>query len=134
MTEQQKNKLKKVTKKEVNEVQKFLKNRTATMSNTSWILGLGIVNYFYHPTVCGSFVAGYLTLLHLDMLKTVATAKFGIDPLWNWQMKDLGFLVVYLFGFVTAGILCKAALVRLKQRGISKAITVRRAPSPPSKP
>ena len=68
------------------------------------------------------------------MLKTLITAKYGINPLWNWQLQDAGHLMVYLFGFATLGILSKAAILKIKQRGITNSLVIRNNVPPRNHP
>lgn len=109
-------KLKKITKKQILEVQNLSNIKGSTVPYTCSILGLGAITYFYQPTFCGLFVSSYLTLLFLDFLKSLSVVKYGIEPLWEWQMKDLGFVMTSAFGFFTLAVLTKVGLTKLKER------------------
>lgn len=107
MTPEQLNRLKTVTKKKVDEIQNMSSDQYATIPISFTILGLGSINYFLSPTSCAIFVAGYLTLLAADYAKSISVLKFGMDPLWRWKMKDMGYVVACCFGAWTFAVVTR---------------------------
>jgi hypothetical protein len=99
--------LKTVTKKKVDEIQNMSSDQYATIPISFTILGLGSINYFLSPTSCAIFVAGYLTLLAADYAKSISVLRFGMDPLWRWKMKDMGYVVACCFGAWTFAVVTR---------------------------
>lgn len=116
MSETDLNKLKTITKKKIVEIQNLSRQSGSTLPYTSSILGLGAISYFLHPTICAVFVPTYLTVLITDFVKSVYVIKSGKDPLWQWKMKDLGYLMTTTFGFITIALLTRAGIAKLKER------------------
>lgn len=69
-----------------------------------------------HPTACAMFVPTYLTVLMADYMKSMIVIKSGKDPLWQWKMKDLGYVMTTAFGFITLALLTKASIAKLKEK------------------
>ena len=61
-------------------------------------------------------MGGYLTLLTLDMLKSLSVVKYGIDPLWSWKMKDAGYMIACSFAAITIVVATKTGIAKLKDR------------------
>jgi hypothetical protein len=78
MSEQDQNKLKSLTKKQIIEIQNISKLSGSTSAITASVLGLGAFNYFFSPTVAAIFLSSYLTLLSADFVKSLAVIRFGI--------------------------------------------------------
>jgi hypothetical protein len=116
MNETELNKLKTVTKRKIVEIQNLSRQSGSTLPYTSGILGLGAITYFLHPTICAFFVPTYLTVLITDFVKSIYVIKSGKDPLWQWKMKDLGYIMTSAFGFITIALLTRAGIAKLKER------------------
>ena len=78
------------------------------------MLGLGSINYFTSPTVCGLFLGAYLFLLQADLAKSLLSIKLGEDPLWKWKMKDCGYLLVSAFALATVITVTKRGIAKIK--------------------
>ena len=74
------------------------------------------MNYFLAPTACGLFISSYLTLLSIDFLKSMVAIKYGTNPMWNWKMEDVGYLMTFSAGIFTVAVLTKSGLTRLRER------------------
>jgi hypothetical protein len=98
----------------------------ATLPISFTVLALGSINYFLSPTTCAIFVGGYLTLLTADFAKSISVIKFGVDPLWRWKMKDMGYVVACCFGALTFAVVTRSGIARLKER-TSKAIIIKKS-------
>ena len=108
------NRLKKKTKKQIVELQSLKGQEGSTTLSTCTVLGFGVINYFFHPTLCAVFVSSYLLLLQADLMKSMFVMKYGNDPLWQWKMKDCAYLINSTFGFLTCLVLARHGLARLK--------------------
>lgn len=91
-------------------------DKYATMPLSFTILALGSVNYFLSPTTCAIFVTTYLTLLTVDYAKSISVLKFGVEPLWNWRMKDMGYVLACCFGALTLAVVTRSGISKLKER------------------
>lgn len=65
-------------------------------------------------------------MLTVDFLKSIAVLKFGWEPVWHWKMKDMGYVTACGFAAVTATVITKRGISKLKER-TSKALALRRA-------
>jgi hypothetical protein len=70
------------------------------------------------------FVGGYITLLAADYAKSISVLKFGLNPLWSWKMKDMGYIMACCFGALTVAAVTKAGITKLKDRA-TKAIVLK---------
>lgn len=89
-------------------------DQLATIPLTFTILSMGAINYFISPTTCAIFVTSYLTLLAADYAKSISVLKFGVDPLWRWKMKDMGYVLACCFGALTVGFITRSGIKKLK--------------------
>ena len=110
----EKNKLKSKTKKQVDNIQEFQKDRDTTAGYTAIVLGLGSINYFTSPTVCSLFLGAYLFLLQADLAKGLFAIKMAEDPLWKWKMKDCGYLLASTFALATLVTVTKRGIARIR--------------------
>jgi hypothetical protein len=113
-----------MTKKKILEIQNLSRESGSTLPYTCSIIGLGVVNFFIHPTICALFVGSYLSVLVADFVKSLDVIKSGRDPLWTWKMKDLGHVMTTTFGFITLAFLTRSALAKLKDK-VTKEIVLR---------
>jgi hypothetical protein len=72
------------------------------------------------------FVGGYVTLLAADYAKSISVLKFGLNPLWRWKMKDMGYIMACCFGVLTVAAVTKVGIAKLKDRA-TKAIVLKQA-------
>jgi hypothetical protein len=53
--------------------------------------------------------------------------KYGTNPMWNWKMQDLGYLMTFSAGIFTVAVLTKSGLSRLRERA-QKALILKDLP------
>lgn len=63
-------------------------------------------------------------ILLVDFIKNIHAIKDGSDPLWTWKMKDLGYVITFVFAGATTLLLTKAGISKLKDRA-SKSLALR---------
>lgn len=122
MSEADLNKLKSATKKKILELQNICGNADSTIVYTSSVLAMGGINYFFFPTGCALFVSSYLLCLVADYVKSLSVIRFGVDPFWEWKMKEVGYIYCWAFGMLTVGVLGRAGIAKLKDRATKEIV------------
>jgi len=67
-------------------------------------------------------------------LKSLFVIKFGIEPIWTWKMKDMGYLYACSLGAITCAILMKAGIAKLKEQTTKAIILKNTINVPPAAP
>ena len=84
------------------------------MPYTAAIIGLGSLCYFTQPGFCGVFVGGYLSILTIDLAKSLCVLKFDISPPWQSRTGDIAYLTTAALATTVAVGLMGAGASRLK--------------------
>ena len=61
-------------------------------------------------------------------MKSLLVVKTGSDPIWEWKMKDFGYVINSAFAFLTLIVLARHGIARLREKVRTRALVAQQSP------